>query len=71
MTLDPVQAWAPEPRPIDPELTDTFEAEPYVDPWNSIMERLSLADREALRLLAAGGIGEPHISYRQAEIGGE
>ena len=36
MTTD----WAPETRDVPDELNPTFEAEPYTDPWNSIMERL-------------------------------
>lgn len=32
--------WQGEARDLPAELDPTFEAEPYTDPWNSIMERL-------------------------------
>lgn len=32
--------WEPEPREVPAELAPAFVAEPYTDPWNSIMERL-------------------------------
>jgi hypothetical protein len=63
--LDP-DAWQVEPHPIDPELTDEFEAEPYNDPWNSIMERIDGASKADLMALY-GFIP----TWRDTEIGGE
>lgn len=50
--------WVPTPRPVPEELTEGFRAEPYQDPWNSIMERIDKATMQQLRELMRGGIGE-------------
>lgn len=55
MTTD----WVPEPRPVPDELTEAYQAEPYRDPWNSVMERLDAATMKQLMEMARGGIGEP------------
>lgn len=51
--------WVPTPRPVPEELTEGFRAEPYTDPWNSIMERIDKATMQQLREMMRGGIGEP------------
>ncbi len=51
MTTD----WAPEPREIPEELTDTYQAAPYRDPFMvPILEKLNTADRDALVALMGG-----------------
>lgn len=45
MTTD----WAPETRDVPDELDPAFVAEPYTDPWNSIMQRL---DSDTIKKLA-------------------
>lgn len=51
--------WVPESRAVPEELTEAYQAEPYRDPWNSIMERLDAATMAQLKELARGGIGQP------------
>lgn len=46
--------WAPEPQPVPPELEPDYQAEPYTDPWNSIMERIEGASLEQLLALYGG-----------------
>lgn len=41
--------WEPEVRDVPDELEPTFDAEPYTDPWNSIMQRL---DSDTIKKLA-------------------
>lgn len=60
MTTDGQVDWVPDPRPVPEALTPEFQAEPYTDPWNSIMERLDHATRAELRLLYSG-IGDPNV----------
>lgn len=53
-------SWVPEARPVPEALQEGFEAPPYVDPWNSVGERLDKAMRERLEAfkLLGGGIGD-------------
>jgi hypothetical protein len=51
--------WVPTPRPVPDELTEGYRAEPYRDPWNSILERIDKATMRQLREMMRGGIGEP------------
>lgn len=57
MTTD----WQVEPRPVPEALQEGFEAPPYVDPWNSISQRLDSAMRERLEAfkLMGSGLGDP------------
>ena len=57
--MDAVTDWHVEVRPVPEELTVAYQAEPYRDPWNSVMERLDAATMAQLRELMHGGIGEP------------
>ena len=50
--------WEPEPREVPAELAPAFVAEPYTDPWNSIMQRIAGADPDLLRKLTNWGIGD-------------
>lgn len=62
----------PERREVAPELESDFEHETYPPApvrFNTIADQLNEADRETLRLWAAGGTGL--VNYRQTEIGGE
>lgn len=52
--------WVPDPRPVPEALTADFHAEPYQDPWNSIMERIDNATLADLKLLFSG-IGDPDV----------
>lgn len=57
---DPRDAWAIEPHPLPAdELAPDFQATPYVDPWNSILERIANADPDTMRKLANWGTGDP------------
>jgi hypothetical protein len=44
---------------VPDELTEGYRAEPYRDPWNSILERIDKATMRQLREMMRGGIGEP------------
>lgn len=54
--------WVPDERPVPPELEPDYQAEPYADPWNSIMERIAHADPDVMKKLTNWGIGEPDAS---------
>ena len=51
--------WVPDPRPTPEALTPDFKAEPYTDPWNSIMERLDNATQKELLALFGGHPVDP------------
>lgn len=53
--------WVPEPRPVDPELTDGFEHATFPPPkvhWSTVADQLDSATFEQLKLMANGGTGE-------------